>query len=349
MKTNKLLIVHILLLLLSLMHISAYAQKEERKEMINKNDQVETDITSIAKVIDSLEAVKDKRQSRSNAISDSINLVTTEIARIDSLVKSKPQLSSSVDTLEAQKKSSYSILWSKKRLLEQRKGVLEESKTTLGRMAVYERIRVEKIYKQNWSILAKCYSKITKEEIAQISQTMAQFKDCEKFDEYKMRVGAAIKNRQLYIAADSILRVKYDAQIIEKVRNELYPLLFEIKSDNVAAGKFKLSAPQHGELDTLDIKLSRYKNGVSALASIVTRINTDAAIVAFRAQKEKEKCLERILAIVNPEKDGETKRLYDRYFKHIPYLKGLFDAYIEELKANPLNAGGDIEKQIKTM
>ena len=94
--------------------------------------------------------------------------------------------------------------------------------------------------------------------------------------------------------------------------------------------------------------MSRYKNGVRELKAVVLAVNTNKDVNKYRSIGDKDACINAIAAIVLPNND-DIKRVYERYFDVIPFLKRMVDEYWSELQENPLASSGPIELQIEKM
>ena len=101
-----------------------------------------------------------------------------------------------------------------------------------------------------------------------------------------------------------------------------------------------ITKEQFGELDSLDVKLSRFNNGIKELKKIVEGINKNEKIVKIRSERRvgsKKDCLDLMRQYIVPEKGTEQDKIYQRYFAMIPYLEKLLKKYWEELKKNPFS------------
>ena len=142
--------------------------------------------------------------------------------------------------------------------------------------------------------------------------------------------------------AENLLNEKLNSDIIDKTRDKLYELL-DIKKDDPRKGIVKLSEAQYSEIDTLDIKLSRYGAGITVLQNIVKAVNESN--VREQYQGNESACIDAMHSIVisDAPEDVENRK---RYFDMIPTLKALCQKYWNELQADPFNAPTETETLI---
>lgn len=192
-----------------------------------------------------------------------------------------------------------------------------------------------KRYEDNQEILAHKYSEIPSEKLDTLLATELEFKDMNNYGEYHKGLLAA----DLYGRCTKALNSPYNSGKIRGLRDELAPYL---KKGNTGYG---LSNEQFVELDSLDIKLSRYMMGVSELQAIVDNVNNDGEVIKYRAEGRKSESIDRISSIVKPT-DEYAISVYKRYFSVIPYLKKMLESYWQELQAKPFDTPTPSEKQI---
>ena len=206
-------------------------------------------------------------------------------------------------------------------------------------------------YEKNLQLLKKRYSQISEVELNEISATVDDFKGIigkKEFDEYKKRVAAAIKNKQLFEKADTLLRQPYSDEV-GKTHNLLYNDnengLLQIKKDNIAKGVFRFckedfdgKGSQYDEMDNLDKYLSRYKDGVKALKDIINQVNQNSTVKSYRNSNNSKECWKAIENVLKSYKykDREYNDVVERYFAHIPYLNIVFSQYLEQSQRSPL-------------
>lgn len=340
---------YFLLLVLLAIPDSLYAQQEDWKEIVKKNIELKEEISKMVADTVTLTRFQNDYKSLLSEIDARVLSVEKQIEEIRSLTDSKyiSKLTQTVDSLEVIMKGLDSIRRDLRVELSNRKKTQSELKKELSNLDVYSRIKMDGVYEKYRIVLSKRYSDITNLEINQISHSIDSFSYRPDFVEYKKRVNATVQNWSLYLASNNALNNTYNAEEIANLRSELSKVLL-VENDNVTTGEFKLSEEQYSELDSLDIKLSRYRNGVNELKSIVAKVNNDEGITMHRISGNKEACVAIMSSIVLPNNE-DTKRIYERYFNLIPYLKQMIEEYWKELQGNPIDFPGITEQKIEQM
>lgn len=281
-----------------------------------------------------LEAETDSIDKQIKIISDSIDSdkLTLLDYEIDSLTKIENSLATRIQELTKSKA--------------QQEENLETLKNDLSKMSVYSQIIKKRKYVQNKKTLQKKYSLISESELAEIESTTSDFSQMKNFEEYKSRVRKAVENKRLYEQGISALNSPFNDSIIENIRRNLWDILFGIEKDDLQKEEFKLSEEQYSEMNTLDIQLSRYENGIKALQSMVVKINEDENIIRFRENRtDRMSCLNRMKEILFAE-DEETVKIRNRYFNMIPYIESLLQRYWSELQQSPFDPPTEAESEI---
>lgn len=264
----------------------------------------------------------------------------------DSILK----LRNIVALLETQRDSLQTSVAAIKKKVDEKNEKLRTTDSELQNMNVFSDIQVQQTYKDNLLYLNKKYSQMANVELENISNDQNKYQSFEGFSDYQKRIAAALKNKKLYDVAFNCINTGHGYKDVYKYRIDINVLL-ELKQDFPKKGLYKLTAEQFGELDSLDVKLSRLNNGIKALKAIVSRVNTDEYIKNIRSTKNttaKTECIERMKKYVVPQEGSEEARIYERYFKTIPYLDKLLRMYWNELKRNPFSVG-ETEKAIKNL
>lgn len=273
--------------------------------------------------------------------------------RYNALMSSSSQdsisaLAKQVDSLEKQHKALQTAILSIKKDISEKDAELREADSELRNMNVYSEIQNQQAYKSNKLYLNQRYSLISKEKLEEFLNNMDEFKSFEDFTDYQKRVSAALNNKKIYDDASECVNTGVNYQIVDDLRSGIQTLL-EIKKDDYNKGVYKLSKEQFIELDSLDIKLSRYNNGIRELQNIVSKVNADEEIIQIRNARRsglKRDCIALMKEYVVPEEGSEEARIFERYFKMIPYLEKLLRKYWNELKANPFETPTKTEKII---
>ena len=340
---------NIIVLICFFLSLPSYAQKEDWKELVRKNIELKDELAKTVSDTISLSQTKNNLQALMSGVDERIASINQQIEDIQSSVDSKniSAVTAQVDSLTKVKSRLDSTKSSLSSELAMLKKQLTELQRELSNMGVYNTVKNDRIFADNMLLLSKRYSDVTDDELRAISESINLFAYRKDFNEYEGRVAAAIRNRSLYQKAQTALSTKYDAEVVDGIRGELYKLL-TIDTDDVTIGRFKLTEEQFSQIDSLDIRLSRYKNGVRELQAVVMAINTNEDVNKYRSIGDKEACVNAIAAIILPDNDN-MKRVYERYFDLIPFLKQMLDEYWSELQENPLTPSGPIELQIEKM
>lgn len=333
-----------LAIFLSIMAYPASAQKDEWKEIVQNNLQIEKDIQSL--IADTLvlhqAIVKfDAEQLRLNAQINSIAKKYEEL-KADADKKTINIIQQKVDSLYEVVKELQDRKKELSAINSQRETTLSDLNRSMSSMGVYSVLRDEQMFSLYQKTLLKPYSVITIENLSEIESKLNSFTMRPDFIEFRSHLSSCKKNKVLYDAAEALLKVKYDANEIDKTRDKLYELL-DIKESDFSKGVVKLSDAQYSEIDTLDIKLSRYGDGIDVLQGIVKAVNDSG--VREQYQEDKNACVEAMQSIVISGAFEDIEKRH-RYFDMIPYLKDLYQKYWDELQADPFACPTEIETKI---
>lgn len=280
---------------------------------------------------------------RNNELKKTYNSLTASVSR-DSMDALRRQ----VVSLEDRQQSLQVSINSLKKEISDRNAELRKVDSELQDMNVYSEIQRRQSYKTNKLYLTKRYSVMTIEKLTGLSNRVDEYKSFDGYADYKKRIAASLKNKRIFDDAWNCVSTGSGYQDVVGLREGIIALL-EIERDDSRKGIFKLSDGQYHEMDSLDVKLSRFNGGIKELQSIVARVNADEEIVRIRNAKKpgsKRECINRMRLYVVPEKGSEGARVYERYFKVIPYLEKLLGDYWKELKADPFDTPTKTEKII---
>ena len=209
-------------------------------------------------------------------------------------------------------------------------GRLAEVRGEIDGMDVYSAEKKKQAMQDNLHRLEKPYSQITSDEMAAISSTVDEYREIDGYEDYKKCVKTAVRNKQLYDRGAALLSSKFDADAIKNIRQKITPFLRKEKG-------YELNDGQFVEIDSLDIKLSRFIGGVAELKKIINNVNNDKIISKCRADGQvSDACREAIKGHLLPDENRQVKRAYERYFKLIPYLENAYRQYWQELDKSPL-------------
>lgn len=328
--------------------IPIFSQKEDWEALQLQNLQLEKKIDSVR--MDTL-SYADKLHSSNKKIES----LGQELQQLDSQLIAKQYcmsdayrnlMQTNIDslTIVATKLQTRKVALSK--LNKQKEDSIKRLDIELDRLQpIVKKINQHK-FEENNNLLHCRYSFISDANIETMMVTITDFADIVGYDEYVKRVKATHKNKELYNRAISALNTRYDSVTIDNLRTELWQL-FDVKKDDINAGRFALNRHQFAELDSLDIKLSRYAGGIRELQSIVQQVNSDQTIQNGRVSRNKDVCIDQIRLIVTRQADNEA--VFSRYFDMIPYLDKLLQDYWTELRRNPLAKSTTTEKIINQL
>lgn len=332
METTKIL-KSLLAIFLCVASLSSGAQKKDYNEQCKINLKIEKDIKALIADTTAMHrtiAKFDAEQTCLNSQIDSIAFLCNKLKgdiddkKIDDIQQVIDSLSDILKKLQERK----SELASMKR---QKESTLSELKRIISGMGPYSEYKDMQMYTQYQEILVRPYSVITIETLNEIESKLKSFTKMPDFGEFNARFKSCKKNKKLYETAEALLNSKFDADIIDKTRDRLYELL-DIKKNDLKKGIIKLSDAQYSEIDTLDIKLSRYGDGIAVLQGIVKAINESNLREQY--QGNKVGCINAMRSIVISEATDEVEKR-QRYFDMIPSLKNLYHKYWDELQVNP--------------
>ena len=343
MKTTK-IFESLLILVLCLVGIPASAQEESWGELYKSNLQIEKEIQSMIadtvalyQTIIKFEVEHFRLDTQIDSIANLCNELKGDIEnkKVAAVQQKVDSLNAVVKTLQDRKKELTA-------LLQQKESSLSGLKSNISGMGAYSAIKDEQMYAQYKDMLTKPYSEVIIEVLEEIESKIGSFTKLPDFAEFKVRLNACKNNKKLYDFAQNLLTEKHNGDKIDKIRDKLYELL-DIKKDDFCKGVVKLSEAQYFEIDTLDIKLSRYGAGIAVLQNIVKAVNDSKAREQY--QGNKAACVEAMRSIIisdAPEYVENRKR----YFDMIPSLKALCQKYWVELQADPFKVPTETETLI---
>ena len=256
-----------------------------------------------------------------------------------------------VDSLENRHKSLQESILSIKNNISKKNNELRNADSELQNMTVYSEIQKQQTYQNNKLYLNQRYSQMSSKKLAEMSNNIDEFNSFEDFSDYQKRIAATLNNKELYDNAWECVSAGNDYQNVDNLRSGINTLL-EIKKDDINEGVYKLTKEQFTEMDSLDIRLSRFNSGIKELKKIVEEINKDEDVARIRLERKsssKRDCLDLIKWYIIPEEGSERDKIYQRYFKMIPYLEKLLKDYWNELKKNPFDTPTKSEKIIANL
>lgn len=320
-------------------------------DVVISNSEIEQEIISLK---EQLSIFNDSINHIETAISaDSITLKSA-IHDKDSLdlLNSDEYLSAlkaEVDSLDSIDNSMLQEIAEKEKDLEAKRKELANAQTAMSDMDAFTAIKKKNQFDENMQYTKKRFSQMDTVQLADLLENSQEFSDMEHFDEYVKRLHSAISNMAIYTDGNRAIDSPFDEKFIISVRARIIATT-QVKKDNLKAGVFKLTPEQFSELDSLDIKLSRFKGGLKVLKNIIADINSNEQIITLRATKSSSKRSQLINLIkpyVMPEPGTDRFKNYERYFKMVPYLEKELKQYWIELKSNPFSVPTKTESKIE--
>ena len=224
--------------------------------------------------------------------------------------------------------------------------LLSRQNNDLGNMAAYAQIQNRKQMKTNLLYLNQRYSRISLDSIKSLIANADKYISEVSYSDYKSRLEYALQNKLIFDEGYKSINSPFVEQHIISIRDKIINLLNNYDNNNSVNNQYKLTKEQFNELDTLDIKLSRYKNGVAALKTIINTINENDSVLKGREDKNKEFILPIVHKYCKPKVGTSEYKTCERYFFMIPYLRKMLYQYVKEIKKYPFKYPTEIEKKL---
>lgn len=232
--------------------------------------------------------------------------------------------------------------------LEKNSKIVATNQSEMAGMVAFSAIQKKNIFTENMQYLKKRFSQMDIRILQELRSNSQEFSSMNEYKEYLKRIDYTINNKKIYDDGILAINAPFDEPLIGSIRDRITtPSL--VKKDDLKSGVFKLTEDQFSELDSLDIKLSRYKGGVKVLKGTINDINTDEIILSLRASKRnssKKDILDRIREYVLPKQDTDRGKAHVRYFSMVPYLENLLKQYWTEINQSPFISPTKTEKII---
>ena len=335
---------------LAMLVMPLHAQNKEAENVKKKNEVLLKQIQAIAKDTtelknrisenrkqlqqkqDTLQALRTRNEDLENALqTDALQ------AKVDSLERNNNTLKERYETLCKEEKS--------------KSEELDGLNIDVKEMNIYSDIERRQLFEQNQALFSRRYSELNRQQVDDLVKNLTDFKNMEGYADYEKKMKFMQQNKTLYDECMAALNNKFDADKVQELRDRMLPLRQNI--ENKANGIYKLSPAQFNELDSIDIRLSRFNGGLRELQAIINKVNNDADILRMRAERKDRTAIGAAIAkyvdkeVNTRKKDWKNQNLVERYFNMVPYLEKAFKAYKKELSDEPFNTTG-IEKEILT-
>lgn len=337
---------HGLFLLMTCLSVSQVYGQTQLEKALTENQKLSDKVQKLTATCDSLaDQVQIKRNElaslqRKIDSNDSIINESKSGAPLNKLKALQKQVDSLNGEVEEMRETNQKLNEQKVKL----EARIKAAESELGDMGEFQAIKarneIEQKYEQNKFLLTQGFTQLSEENLNAIINSVNEFNGMKGFDEYKKRVDAVKKNKDLYNKGMLILSRKY----VEKDIQEVY---FKVKDllENKKSLQF-ISDEQNNELVFIRKYLSRYAGGVKALKGIINAVNNDKGVISFRAANDSSKqrnCRDAINKVIDSyvytNDDGKKYNLQEikeRYFTDIPYLDEAFKQYLDQLKKSPL-------------
>lgn len=232
--------------------------------------------------------------------------------------------------------------------IKERRSVLEKANEKLGGMDLYADIKKKEEFEASKGYFEKRYSDMSVHTLDSISKISGNYSDIPGFDDYQARLQNAINNKGVYEESLTVLASPFNMESVKTVRRKLFPLL-DAKVDQPERGIYQLTPEQFSELDSLDIRLSRFRGGVRVAQKIIADLNADEEIVKLREDghdSDKSILIEKIEKVLYPATGSKESGDFLKYIVPNPYLSDWLKRYNDELKKNPFSSPEALEMEI---
>ncbi len=247
MKSNR----TIFLLLFSLLVVSASGQSNMDK-IVEETHNLETEIKDLKSSIDG--RLKELVKLNGNIKNDStqIEKLTSQIKTLE-YKKSKAVLDSlsyEIDSLNVLNNSLVDSMRVLDARISEEKRILAKNKSEIAGMDAFSAVQKRAKMEAGLKYISKKYSDISNDSLRNlIIEAENLSSDEESFAEYKKRLDYAFVNKKIFDEAYKAIDIDYNAQLIDSLRDCLYPLIV-VEEDSSAAKNYQLSDEQFAEMDS---------------------------------------------------------------------------------------------------
>lgn len=317
---------HLLFLLL----LSSFAIPAKGQESEKTNQKLQTEIEALRANADSLQVQLMEWTTKVSASAKQREVLTRSITMMDVRMLRK-----TVDSLEQKHLSMEDSVQALDAQIRKAEGNVQALEGKLEGMKVYsdtlnkeqKQRQMQELLAQNNDYLNLPFSKMSMERLKAMKDSLHEFGEQKGFAQYKEHLAFATKYKPAYDMAWGCVA---DGEKLDSI-GWLRSIFFEKLLSSPL--KDKMTREQFQEMDSMDIKLSRFFGGINKLKEIVKIVN------GYRNQSDWDKA-------IDYKNDVERSAEYQRYFEEIPFLKELLEKYWEELKKNPLKTRTKAEEII---
>lgn len=316
MGSMRIKVYHLLFLLL----LSSFAIPAKGQESEKTNQKMQTEIEALGAYADSLQVQLMEWTTKVSASAKQLEVLTRSVTMMD-----VGMLRKTVDSLEQKHLSMEDSIQAFDVQIRKAKDTIQALEGKLEGMKVYsdtlnkaqKQRQMQELLAQNNEYLNLPFSKMSMERLKAMKDSLHEFGEQKGFAQYKEHLAFATKYKPAYDMAWGCVA---DGEKLDSI-GWLRSIFFEKLLSSPL--KDKVTREQFQEMDSMDIKLSRFFGGINKLKEIVKTVNS------YRNQSDWDK-------IIEYRDEVERSADYQRYFEEIPFLKKLLEEYWEELKEDPL-------------
>lgn len=326
MGSMRIKVYHLLFLLL----LSSFAIPAKGQESEKTTQKMQTEIEALGAYADSLQVQLMEWTTKVSASAKQREVLTRSVTMMD-----VGMLRKTVDSLEQKHLSMEDSIQAFDVQIRKAKDTIQALEGEMEGMKVYsDRLNKEQKQQQMQELLAQNndylnlpFSKMSMERLKAMKDSLHEFGEQKGFAQYKEHLAFATKYKPAYDMAWGCVA---DGEKLDSI-GWLRSIFFEKLLSSPL--KDKMTREQFQEMDSMDIKLSRFFGGINKLKEIVKTVN------GYRNQSDWDKAIDYREKV---EKSAE----YQRYFEVIPFLKELLKKYWEELEKDPLKTRTKAEEKI---
>lgn len=326
MGSMRIKVYHLLFLLL----LSSFAIPARGQESEKTNQKLQTKIEALRADAASLQVQLMEWTTKVSASAKQLEVLTRSITMrdvrmlretVDSLEQKHLLMEDSIQAFDVQIRKA-------KDTIQALEGKLEGMKVYSDRLNKEQKQRqMQELLAQNNDYLNLRFSKMSMERLKAMKDSLHEFGEQKGFAQYKEHLAFAMKYKPVYDMAWGCVA---DGEKLDSI-GWLRSIFFEKLLSSPL--KDKMTREQFQEMDSMDIKLSRFFGGINKLKEIVKTVNS------YRNQSDWDK-------IKAYRDEVERSAESQRYFEVIPFLKKLLEKYWKELEENPLKTLTEAEEKI---
>ena len=326
MGSMRIKVYHLLFLLL----LFSFAIPARGQESEKTKQKLQTEIEALRAEADSLQVQLMEWTTKVSASAKQLEVLTRSVTMMDVRMLRK-----TVDSLEQKHLLMEDSIQAFDALIRKAKENVQALKGELEGMKVYsdtlnkeqKQRQMQELLAQNNEYLNLQFSKMSMERLKAMKDSLHEFGEQKGFAQYKEHLAFAMKYKPVYDMAWGCVA---DGEKLDSI-GWLRSIFFEKLLSSPL--KDKMTREQFQEMDSMDIKLSRFFGGINKLKEIVKTVNS------YRNQSDWDK-------IKAYRDEVERSAESQRYFEVIPFLKDLLKKYWEELEEDPLKTLTKAEEKL---